>query len=104
MTATKFLSGLLLFIVTTVICALVIGFTLATLWGWFIVPTFELPALSLAAAIGFAMVVGFLTYHFDSAKHAEQPQLVEEMIKLLFFSIFRALPTLLIGYIVHLFM
>ena len=38
------------------------GFVLTLLWAWFIVPTFNLPALTLAPAIGVPLVVGFLTY------------------------------------------
>lgn len=33
------------------------GFTLFVLWGWFVVPMFGLPALSVAQAYGIALVV-----------------------------------------------
>lgn len=33
------------------------GFTLSVLWGWFVVPMFGLPALSVAQAYGIALVV-----------------------------------------------
>ncbi|ULR87407.1 hypothetical protein [Comamonas sp. B21-038] len=33
------------------------GFTLSVLWGWFVVPVFSLPALSVAQAYGIALVV-----------------------------------------------
>jgi len=38
------------------------GFVLSKLWGWFIVDKFELPALTIAQAIGLAIVVGMFTY------------------------------------------
>lgn len=38
------------------------GWALATLWGWFIVPTFGLPSLSIPVAIGICLIVGFLTH------------------------------------------
>jgi high-affinity Fe2+/Pb2+ permease len=41
------------------------GFALSILWGWFIVPVFGLPALSIPFAIGLSLVVGFLTDHVD---------------------------------------
>lgn len=40
------------------------GFVFKTLWGWFIVPTFSLAPLSLAFAIGIALVVRSLTIAF----------------------------------------
>lgn len=33
------------------------GFTLSVLWGWFVVPLFGQPALSVAQAYGIALVV-----------------------------------------------
>lgn len=36
------------------------GFALSVLWGWFIVPLFALPALSVPAAIGLMMVASCL--------------------------------------------
>lgn len=38
------------------------GYVLAKLWGWFIVDKFGLPALTVAQAIGLAIVVGMFTY------------------------------------------
>ncbi len=38
------------------------GIALKILWGWFMTPLFGLPELSTAAAIGVAIVVGFLTH------------------------------------------
>jgi hypothetical protein len=37
------------------------GYALKVLWGWFIVPVFHLPQLSIPSAIGIALVVGYLT-------------------------------------------
>ena len=38
------------------------GWALSTLWGWFAVPIFHLPALSIPQAIGVSIVVSLLTY------------------------------------------
>jgi hypothetical protein len=38
------------------------GWVLSILWSWFIVGTFGLPALSIPAAIGLSLVVGFINY------------------------------------------
>ena len=47
------------------------GYVLTILWAWFVSPTFGLPALALAPAIGFAMVVSFLTHQSDASKEPE---------------------------------
>lgn len=41
------------------------GFVLSVLWGWFMVPTFSLPALKVAPAIGLALVVSYLTHQYS---------------------------------------
>ncbi len=38
------------------------GYVLSCLWGWFIVPTFGLPPLAVAPAIGVALVVSFMAH------------------------------------------
>lgn len=103
MTASKFLGGFLLMVAVMVITALVNGFTLATLWAWFIIPTFGLPALGIASAIGLAMVVSFLTYQYSSKKE-ESDGFVEDMLKALMMSLVRAAITLAVAFVVHLFM
>lgn len=38
------------------------GYALSKLWAWFLVPALGVPALSIPAAIGLAMVVSYMTY------------------------------------------
>lgn len=40
------------------------GYVLSILWAWFAVPVFGLPALGIAAAIGVALVISFLTHQY----------------------------------------
>lgn len=49
------------------IMAMLNGYALAVLWGWFVVPVFRLTALSVVQAIGIAMVVSYLTQSSSSA-------------------------------------
>lgn len=42
------------------------GFVLVQLWRWFIIPTFHAPALSLPAAIGLSLIVGFMAKDHSS--------------------------------------
>jgi hypothetical protein len=44
------------------------GWSVATLWEWFIVPAFALPAISAAQAIGLSLVVSLL------AKNPQKPE------------------------------
>ncbi len=53
---------------STIVCTLYKGFVLKTLWAWFIVPTFGLPALAMSVAIGVSLVVGLLAYQPSSDK------------------------------------
>lgn len=41
--------------------ALIDGWVLSILWGWFMVPVFHLPSLAIAPAIGIALMIGLLT-------------------------------------------
>jgi hypothetical protein len=41
------------------------GWVLSVMWGWFIVPAFGLPALSIPIAIGIAMIMSYLTHQIE---------------------------------------
>jgi hypothetical protein len=38
------------------------GYALSVRWGWFIVPIFGMPSLSIVTAAGLALVVSYLTH------------------------------------------
>lgn len=59
------------------------GWVLKTLWAWFMVTTFEIPALSIPAAIGMALVVRFLTWQPTKTDASKKPlaNFAEEYIK-----------------------
>ncbi len=48
------------------------GYVLTILWGWFIVPTFNAPALSVATAIGIATVVGMFSSVQNESKDEDK--------------------------------
>lgn len=50
------------------------GYVLAILWGWFAVPAFGLPALSVPMAIGLAMVAGGFTGQKRSIDEVTDPE------------------------------
>jgi len=47
------------------------GYVLSVLWGWFIVPVFHLPVLSIATAIGLCLIITFLTHQPNSKDDSE---------------------------------
>lgn len=50
------------------VSALINGFVLSILWGWFIVPTLGLPPLSLIEALWVGLVVSMLTHQYTSTR------------------------------------
>ena len=54
-------AAFLLWLVFLVPSYLYIGFVFSRLWAWFIVPVFNLPALTVMQAVGINIVVGLLT-------------------------------------------
>ena len=94
----------LLGLVADVIAYILNGFALSVLWGWFVVPVFHLAQLNIAPAIGFALVVGFLTHqaHVDMKK--EEMTVIHKSCLKVGNNIGAPITALLVGWIVHLFM
>jgi len=90
-------------IIGTILSTAVNGWALMTLWGWFVIPVFGLPSLSIVQAIGVALVVSFLTKHTDTS--VQQKRSTGEAIGFLVgSSFFLPVITVAIGYVVHQFM
>lgn len=79
------------------------GYVLTVLWGWFVVPTFGLPVLSLVPAIGLAMVVSFLTHQSDASKEPDGDSSIR-MAKALSHALVMPALVLGIGWVVRQFM
>lgn len=84
-------------IVVILLMALLNGFVLKYLWGWFIVPL-GVKQIGIAHAIGVSLIVGYLTRHIYKSEH--EPEFWEQVIA----GTVGALLILLIGYIIHSFM
>lgn len=78
------------------------GWVLTILWGWFIVPTFGLPRLGIAPALGVSLVVGYLTRHWVDVKSPERTS--AERWTRTFAITLSPLLSLGMGWVVHLFM
>ena len=50
----------------TAIIAILNGYVLSVLWGWFMAPIFGLPNLSIVSAIGVTIVIGYITKQPDN--------------------------------------
>jgi hypothetical protein len=83
--------------------ALMNGWALSKLWLWFIVPTFDLPPISIPAAIGMAIVVGYMSKTIKPTKPGEKTY-GEALLEDFGVSTFKPLFALLIGSIVRLYL
>lgn len=79
------------------IIALFEGLALKLLWGWYMVPIFSLPALSLVQATGIAIIIGLTTYHSNDLEK-------ENSLMRLGQSIYCTLAYVAVGWILHFFM
>jgi hypothetical protein len=82
------------------------GWVLATLWGWFVVGTFGLPALGVLKAFGLMLLIRFLTVIPDTdrwtnlSKLDKDEQMKRSLVTFLTLALYPLL-TLGIGWIVH---
>ena len=79
------------------------GYVLTVLWAWFVVPTFGLPALAVAPAIGLSLLVSFLTHQGDAIKEPEGSSL-ERTSKAVSLALVMPALVLGIGWVVRQFM
>jgi hypothetical protein len=91
-------------IVTMVVGSIIKGLALSVLWGWFMVPIFDLPELAIAPAIGLALIASYLTHQHDHAKDEDEESFGTSVLRSFLYSILMPLWMLLIGWIVHQFM
>ncbi|MBI5742648.1 MAG: hypothetical protein HZA25_02320 [Candidatus Niyogibacteria bacterium] len=104
MTLLAVLGGFVSFVFLMIVNSIFNGYALSVLWGWFVVPTFNIPQLSVAAAIGIAIVVRYLTHQIPENGKGDEKSLGEQTARIAMVVIFRPSFALLVGYIVHLFM
>ena len=79
------------------------GYVVSVLWGWFIVPVFGVPALSIVPAIGIALVVTYLTHQIqdnEAGKHGVGKQVLDGTVR----AVVKSTVALVLGWSVHLFL
>ena len=95
----KFIAILL----TMIITPLIRGYVFISLWGWFIVTTFNLNPLRLVEGIGLMFVFSYLTAKLNTDEKNDS-SLVEKLLTHTLTQIFYAGIVLLFGYILVQFM
>ena len=82
------------------------GYVVATLWKWFVVPTFAAPALGIVPAIGISLIARLLTFdagQYTDSEH-EKVRPIEAFAYHIYMGIGVSVACLVIGWILHLFM
>lgn len=74
------------------------GWALSTLWGWFIVPVFQAPALSIPAAIGANLIAAFLTKQVMPEDQSKKPD--ERLVQSIGYVLLAPPVFVLVGWIV----
>jgi uncharacterized protein YacL len=92
----KFMTVILVMIVTP----LINGFVVMKLWNWFIIPIFSLQPLRLIEAIGFTIILTFITT--KPSKKNTQEYFWDWLFESVLYTILLGLFTLVFGYIVSL--
>lgn len=88
-------------VVFIILGTLIGGFVLAQLWAWFIAPTFGLPYLHIAQAIGLSLTI---TYILPKKSTQEADDAMEAVAKGFAMTIISAAFALFLGWIVTFFL
>ncbi len=86
---------IILFVIVLAVLYLLNGVALNLLWGWFMVPTFGLPAISLAQAVGLTIIINFLTHQYIPFEDDNERK------KFFAYEIATPVFAIVVGYIIH---
>lgn len=90
----------MLVIVLGVVSSIFSGFVLTKLWSWFVVPTFDLPQLTVPIAIGIYLTVSFMTKNNTSTLEDQDFPDIKEIFNLFSRGLGRPTAALLLGYVI----
>ena len=82
-----------------VISSIVGGWALSVMWGWFVVPLFGLPALSIPYAIGLSLTLNYLIANSDDKRNKDEDR-TEAALYAIIIAFVRPLLVLFFGWIV----
>jgi hypothetical protein len=80
------------------------GWVLAKIWAWIITPTFHLPALTVAQAVGLSLVYNFITNKPDLTKQNAKGSLLGLLLTAMISTVVGGLAVLGIASLVCMFM
>lgn len=98
----KTLGYILFFILITPASVIYSGFTVSTLWGWFIVPSLGVAELSLPVAIGGSLLLRFITY--QPPVNEAEGELDEQLLRFSLYAVIFPSMALFMGWITTMFM
>jgi Na+(H+)/acetate symporter ActP len=97
--------GIIFTLLVVIICSPIMnGWVLSVLWGWFIVPIFNAPQLSIPYAIGISFIIHMLTNKQSDTTNNKDKDVTTIIIEALVSTFITPLLVLLFGWIVTLFM
>jgi len=96
------MKNFILSVVVSIICLSMSSFVIFRLWGWFIVPIFELEAIRFVEAIGLAIILYYVLARMDDVSDYEE--YTQKLLSIFVFNSLLSLFTLLIGWAVTLFL
>ena len=79
------------------LAAILNGFTIMTLWGWFVVPFFGLPPMNIPLGIGMGLLTTYMTHQYSGGNERTTKDHLTAVVT-------KPLATLLIGWIVTFFL
>jgi len=88
----------------TTLLIVIQGWVISTLWGWFIVPTFGLPELTIPIAMGIAMILSITNPRSAKIiKSIKEKKEKAEMIEEITVPLIRPFLVVFVGYIIKTF-
>jgi len=88
-------------VIVMIFAALWSGYALSLLWGWFMVPLFGLPALTINSAIGIGMIVSYMSKNGSTTN--DDTSFTDKLIKAFAEAAAKPLFAIAFGWTVHLF-
>lgn len=76
----KTLFAVIGFLVAIVLSPVWYGYVLSITWGWYFVPTFHVPPLSIPAGIGIAAIVRFIANPNPESKDSDRDESAEKRV------------------------
>jgi len=80
--------------------AILSGYVLSILWGWFFVPVFQAPLLNIPSAIGLALIVVYLTHQDNSDLSDDRKEFSDVLLQGCIKATIKPATTLFIGWVV----